>query len=143
MLKYTVMERHISTITQADVPLKDGTHTFSVAGPDGDRQIIRLYAWGGRCRIRSMQFDLWPSEWNLGTTEEIIQFTTDNSEYWERHHNLIPKRSFVCLPHDGGSTLTFSVLREDSERWILRAARLLSNRANLVSIVPDWALRPN
>jgi hypothetical protein len=138
------MERHISTITRADIfPLKDGVKCFSIDGPDGDRQTIRLSASGGRRRIRLIQFDFWQSEWNLGTTEAVVRFATNHSAYWERHHNSTPKDSVVWSPNGGGSTLTFSVLTEDAEEWIFRAARLLSDRANLVSIVPDRALRPN
>jgi hypothetical protein len=115
--------------------LGDGTHTFAIVGPDGGRQSVRLYVSGNRRKIRCMQWDLWPCEWNVGTTSEALDFVKSNETYWEDNRSSIPHGRLVIIPHVGGTVLTLYALQKDVGEWLWRAKELLSNPQDLVSIV--------
>ena len=115
--------------------LEDGTYTFAIVGPDGGRQSVRLYMSGNRRNIRRMQWDLWPCEWNVGTTSDALKFVKSNETYWEHNQSSIPHGRSAMIPHVGGTVLTLSALQKDVREWLWRAKDLLSNPQNLVSIV--------
>ena len=75
-------------------------------------------------------FDLYPSGWDFGRGGEVARFCSDSEDYWKAHRKDLPKGG-VTIPHDGGATLTFSVLKEDCADWIVRVSRILSSHTNL------------
>ena len=109
--------------------MRDGSHDFFIHGPEGTRQLVRLRV-RAHSATRSMQFDLWPCGWDVGTSAEVKEFCEDNATYWLGRK--LP-RGVISMPHTGGACgFTFSVLKEDAPEWIVRAAKILANRGNLV-----------
>src|SRR2546423_3484778 len=107
----------LATLTaQAFSELPDGTHYFLLHGPDGKPQSINLYLSGIGRKVRSAQFDLWPSEWDV-KPDRLPVFNKQYEAYWDAHEEQAPKGQFIHIP-SGYSTFTMCALKRDIGTWL-------------------------
>jgi hypothetical protein len=126
----------LATVTaQAFGALPDGTHYFLLPGPDGKPQSVNLRLWHIRRKVRSAQFDLWPSEWNI-RPDRLPEFNKHYGEYWDAREKQIPNGQIIHIPH-GQDTFTMCALKEDIGTWLHCAAQFICVRRNLSDIRPE------
>lgn len=111
--------------------LPDGTHHFRLQGPDGEIAPVRLYLWDARRKVRSAQFDLWPTPWNI-KQGDLVAFNDIYRKYWKQHDTQIPKGG-VSVP-SGESTFTLDALKHDIGEWLHRAAQFICDTGHLYAI---------
>ena len=129
--------RPLDTLSSLDFSeLPDGLHFFSIAGPDGRAQMIRLFITGGRKQVRLGQFDMWTSTSNI-LPDSVREFNVGYREYWDVFRKKIPQ-SGISIP-GGQSTFTVSALRPHFGDIVKQAAQVILNPANLYDIRPNFS----